>query len=315
MATCLSCRLLVLLLFFGQIAGFRLAMQLSKPCCRKPQRIFARRSALRMSDEREGQSMKGVFVGAVVAVGIFGTGALGDVQKSLWQGPQAAQVQVKRSTGLEGERGAMTRLSRREINYKLAQIPVFYASSSIEESKIHLEDSGTGRLFVCVEDANAYAKTKKLAVKAATLEDVYYPLVTKKAKIGSFLPGVASSSDASANYVLEPPQAQTKVMTDADVKVAQNDVPLYRVPNLAFSKEAGLEVPLFVYREDAELSFERLKSEKRDKVPIEVVIQVTSLANIISKWEVGGFEGRALEIYPGTQDIDSARRLIGDSST
>jgi hypothetical protein len=245
-----------------------------------------------MSDERVGPSVKGVFVGAVVAVGIFGTGALGDVQKSLWQGAQPGQVQVKRSTGLEGERGAMTRLSRREINYKLAQVPVFYASSSVEESKIHLEDSGTGRLFLCVEDANAYAKTRKLTVKAATLEDIYYPIVTKKAKIGSFLPGVASASEASATYLLVPPQAQTKAMTDADVKVTQNDVPLYRVPNLAFSKEAGLELPLFVYREDAELSFERLKSEKRDKVPIEVVIQVTSLANIISKWELGGFEGR-----------------------
>jgi hypothetical protein len=43
---------------------------------------------------------------------------------------------------------------------------------------------------------------------------------------------------------------------------AAGDIPLYRVPNLYFSKQEGLEVPFFTRREDAYLSYDRLQESK-----------------------------------------------------
>lgn len=258
--------------------------------------------------------LKSVAAGTLLIVGVFGTGFLDTIQRGIREAgaPPAQQQQSLKKASVEGEqRGAMTRLTRREINFKLAQVPVFFAANG---DAVYL-DGQRGQLFINVEDAEAYAKSKGgLPVKAATLEDVYFPLVVKKAKISTFLPGVAVASDPAAEYVLVPPAKQTKTMTDAAVAVDANDVPLFRVPNLAFSK-GSLEIPLFLYREDAQGAYERLKDDKAKEgkpAPPELVIQVTSINKIISLWEAGGFEGRALELYPGTNDIDNARVLLGD---
>jgi len=176
-----------------------------------------------------------------------------------------------------------------------------------------IDGGGHGKIFLSVEDARAYAANNgELSVKAATLEEVYYPLVAKKAKIGSFLSNVASASDHSADYALVPPSKQTKVLIDAAVSIQDKDVPLFRVPNLAFNKD-GLEVPLFVYQDDALTTYKRLKEEKANSgspPPPDENFQVTTLNSIVQKWENGGFEGRALEIYPGMEDIEVATTLL-----
>lgn len=102
-----------------------------------------------------------------------------------------------------------------------------------------------------------------LTVSAAGLDEIYFPLIEKKAKLGAFIEGVAGKSDPSATYLLQASPAQLEAATDEWKSSHEVDVPLYRVPNLAFSKESGLEIPLFTRKEDATNAFERLKETKR----------------------------------------------------
>jgi len=265
----------------------------------------------------------------VLILGVVGTGFIEQIQTSILDStrqPQQTKMKELKSKSVEGDRGALTKLTRREINLKLAQVPVFYVADCPGGScaaAIHIDGEGhSGKIFLNIEDAREYERklaesgnNGEVSVKAATLEEVYYPLVKKKGKIGSFLSSVASAGDQSADYALVPPSKQTKVLIDAAVSIQDNDVPLFRVPNLAFSKDE-LEVPLFVYQDDAKSTYDRLKKEKANSgspPPIDEKIQVTTLNSIVQKWENGGFEGRALEIYPGMEDIEVATSLLEKS--
>lgn len=273
---------------------------------------------IRMSsyDDPPALSLKNVAVATILVLGVFGTGFVTSFQNAIRDvaAPQS-QTQTFKKNKVESEnRGSMTRLTRREINYKLAQVPVFFASDPASPNSVFI-DGTEGRFFINFNDATEYAKQKSLSVQAATLEDVYYPLVVKKAKIGSFLPGVATSSNLDANYVITPPLQQTKTIKDAAVDLSANDLPLFRIPNLAFNKE-GIEVPLFVYREDAMSAFDRLQEGRKaaattaTPTTAEPTVQITSLSKLLALWESGGIEGRALEVYPGMEEIENARRLI-----
>ena len=93
-----------------------------------------------------------------------------------------------------------------------------------------------------------------------------------------------------------------------------DDIPLFRISNLAFNKDEVMEFPLFTRKEDAITSYNRLQETKKNQNNIinkSPEIGVSSVKDIISLWNTGGFEGRALEIYPSMDSIDNARNIMG----
>lgn len=300
--------LLVLALVGTMSLSFRRSAVIQK------QSLIARRPLLSSygDDEGSGISLKVLGVGAVVVLGVFGA----DIFSNLGGAMQSAkQTQVMTSGGpagvLKGDenRGSLTRLSRREINEKLSQIPVFYVTQGSNEG-ISIQD-GVGFLFVEKGDADAFAKrTGGANVNAATMDDVFFTLIEKKTKL-SLVTGIAGKSDPSATYHLQPSSTQLAQTTNEFKAAHPNDVPLFRVTNMAFEKKNGLEVPVFLRKEDALSAYSRLQESKDKGSELKAPdVQVTSVLDLVRLFGTGGFEGRALEVYPSMEAIEQARALI-----
>ena len=274
-------------------------------------------------EENKGLSLKVVGTLAILTLGVFGTGFLGSAQSFLRElgNPNTVQTTENKLKGSKIEnRGALTRLTKREMNEKLQNIPVFFVSA--DDGKSVYTVDGVGSFFEDLADATRFAATNnaKLTVSATSLNDVYFTLLDRQTKLGKFITGVAQESDAAATYVL---RANDKEYSGTSDKYREshtiNDYPLYRVPNLVFPKEDGLEVPLFLRREDAATSFDRLQEAKKTaastptgRVQEEALqVQEVSLLDIMKLFQTGGFESRALEFYPSNDSITQARRLMG----
>ena len=136
----------------------------------------------------------------------------------------------------------------------------------------------TGSFFLDNNDAvkywNQYQGTK---VSATSLDDVFYTLIQKKTKLGKFITeGVSANADKTATYVLQPSTKEFGLASENWKNThSTNDVPLFRIPNLVFNKEEGIEFPLFLSKGDALNSYDRLEEDKKSEKAPE--IQETSL--------------------------------------
>ena len=93
-------------------------------------------------------------VAALGIVGLFGSDFLGNVNRigdavvkqarSPTTTTAASRNDLKTT---DSTRGAMTRLTRKEINLKLQQVPVFFATEEGAEASILVQD-GIGRFFI-----------------------------------------------------------------------------------------------------------------------------------------------------------------------
>ena len=281
-------------------------------------------------DDNKGLSLKVLVIGFVGIVGLYGTDVFSTINQaattvktfSTEQQQKGNPAVANLKEGRES-RGAMTRLTRREINEKLQQVPVFFATSKTGDKAIYVQD-GKGLIFTSKEEADTYVKgNADLEVSATSLDDVFFTLVQKKTKMGKFVDGVAGKSDSTAEYLLKPSAAQVAVTSETwRTSHGDNDVPLFRVANLAFSKKEGLEIPLFFRREDALNAYDRLQESKKEEAgsggsislsketdkPADV--QVTSLMDLVTLFSSGGFEGRALEMYPSMESMEQASTLM-----
>jgi hypothetical protein len=288
-------------------------------------------------DEKKGLSLKVLVIGFVGIVGLYGTDVLSTFSQAATTAKTFSNDQQQKSKAggaailKEGNenRGAMTRLTRREINEKLQQVPIFFATSKGSDKAIFVE-SGIGLLFTSKVEADAFVKDRtELEVSATSLDDVFYTLVQKKTKMGKFVQGTAGKSDKNAEYQIRPSAAQVELTSpEWRNQHGSNDAPLFRVSNLAFSKKEGLEIPLFFRREDALNAFDRLQESKKEQaaasggsIPLSALdtkpadVQVTSLLDLVTLFSSGGFEGRALEIYPSMDSMEQASALIAGGSS
>ena len=160
---------------------------------------------------------------------------------------------------------------------------------------------------------------------------------------------IAAGSDHSARYTLQaaPGELQDSVSA-AWLETHPSDVPLFGVKDLAFSKPTGLKIPLFTRRQDAIDTYKRLLASRsrsssgsssgvgRGRSSSSIIapaadaaapaitatpateepqsqspapIQVTSLLDMIALFTTGGFESRALEIYPSMDAFEAASTL------
>jgi hypothetical protein len=157
-------------------------------------------------EEPKGINFKVAGIFAFVAIGVFGTGSISTFKNLLTENVSpptktASDKKELKNGSKDGvQRGAMTRLTRKEINTKLQQVPVFYASVDNGDT-IYTGDNSEGMLFVEKPDADAYASSHPgCKVSASTLDSVYYTLIEKKAKLGKFIEGVAGKSNPEATY-------------------------------------------------------------------------------------------------------------------
>ena len=132
----------------------------------------------------------------------------------------------------------------------------------------------------------------------------------KNIKLGSYIEGVVGASDPSAQYILKASlkeldntPSQWKSLHDA------NDVPLYRINNLAFEKNTGLEIPIFTRKEDALSAYNRLLESKQDNKLGDPSFQILSTADLLQLFGTGGFEARSLELYPSMNSVESYQKL------
>ena len=188
-------------------------------------------------DDRAALPLTSVLIGLVAILGVFGTGFISTFGSAAKQ----QNAPKLKNTSEKEARGAMTRLTRREINKKLSAIPIFYPLD--DNGGIYVKD-GVGKIFTDINDAQAATRNNNINVGVGTLDDVYYTLIEKKTKLATYLGGAVGKSDFTAQYYLNSPDT--------------NDVVLYRMPKLAFQKDNGLELPLFLDREDAVSSYQRL---------------------------------------------------------
>jgi len=273
-------------------------------------------------EQRSGLSLKVLGVLALAVVGVFGTGFVTSFQGFAKDAALEAQRGGKGSLkgdGSTASRGALTKLTRREINTKLAAVPIFFASK--DDGKTILVDTKTrtAKLFASKEDCDRYSLSEGAKTAATSLDDCYYTLIERKTKIG-VTDGVASTADPEASYVLVGSSENVAAAEGNWKETHMDDIPLFRVQNLAFSKDSGLEIPLFLSKQDAIANYNRLQDEKLkvskgdsapdDKSSAEPVIQITSIRDVVKLWGTGGIEGRALELYPEIKDIDNARTLM-----
>ena len=132
----------------------------------------------------------------------------------------------------------------------------------------------------------------------------------KNMKLGSYIEGVVGASDPSAQYVLKPSIKELdNVPTQWKSVHDVNDVPLYRINNLAFQKDSGLEIPIFTRKEDALSAYNRLLESKQDKNLEDPTFQILSIADLLQVFSTGGFEARSLELYPSMNSIESYQQL------
>jgi hypothetical protein len=275
-------------------------------------------------DQGGGLSLKVLGILGVGIVGVFGTGLFSDL------GGAIKRVEVESRTASTSTlknsevRGSMTRLTRREINDKLRQVPIFFVQDQ-GTGGIYIVD-GIGKIFTDKADADELARGKAgVKVSATTADDIFYTLIERKIKLGSFVEGVAGKCDTSAQYLLVPSAKELSQTSPEWQSSHHDDIPLFRVANLAFEKEGGLEIPLFLNREDALSSYGRLQDVKKSRTTnsgssssasdtssslAPPTVQETSLRDLVQLFSSGGFEGRALEIYPSMESIESARSLI-----
>ena len=259
--------------------------------------------------DEEGFTVKKLGLLVIGVFGVFGTGFLTSFKNMagvVGETASSSAPRIKTDAG-EKNRGSMTRLTMREINNKLAQIPVFYV---LKDNAVLIDGEKKGYFFMDKADAEEFsAKTGGEKVGATSLDDVFFTLIQKKTKLGSYIEGVAATANPAADYFLKPSAKQvSNTPSSWRERHGETDVPLFRVTSLAFAKENGLEFPLFVQKEDALNAFERLQAESPSKTEVE--LQVTSLLDLVQLFSTGGFEGRALEVYPSMDAIASAKELM-----
>eukprot|EP00611_Tribonema_gayanum_P026424 TRINITY_DN6293_c0_g1_i1.p1 TRINITY_DN6293_c0_g1~~TRINITY_DN6293_c0_g1_i1.p1 ORF type:complete len:359 (-),score=129.59 TRINITY_DN6293_c0_g1_i1:174-1223(-) len=233
-------------------------------------------------------------------------------------------VKVTTESGRVVQRGALTSLTRGEIQKKLSQLPVFYISNA--QGGAYVGGDGVGRFYMSADDAAAdlaalsdAAAPSALSVAATTLDDVWYPLIARKASQSAPSgAGAAARSDPSATYRLVASKAQAahadEVLPTWRGSEEEGAVPLWIADRLAFAGGYGggkVKIPLFTTLEDLNASWARLKGDAGGSGAPTPAVQVSSLQATVSKFERGGGDARLLEFYPDIESIEAAEKLFG----
>ncbi|KAL7543502.1 hypothetical protein ACHAXR_013177 [Thalassiosira sp. AJA248-18] len=275
-----------------------------------------RESRLYMSDNDEGPGLvTKVFISGVLL--FFVASAFAPLMDFAANPPSAndlnlADSVVTRQDGdkLSNYQSKFDALSPKKVQEKLSNLPVFYLSSDGKMGdKIYLS-------FNQAEDA-ASKSSQGSSVKVATLDQVMYPLVLKReatkqqtSTAVEIKNAIESVQNNDGSYSLVP---STAALNDAkDMTLKKADIPLFVVERLAFASNDGKpEVPLFTDKNDAIVSYNRLRESGGNKLPAEPTIRTTSLLDVLESMEKGTRPAVGqLQFYGNAEDVLKADEIM-----
>jgi len=277
---------------------------------------------LLMNDGQGESNSRPIIVGisAILLVLYVGNLVISPFQEVVASSSSTVTVQVD-ETGKTKTVGKLVGLMRSEINAKLSQIPLFYLETS---SGAVFVAEGKGKFYLSAPEARAALETiqsenseaySSLKINAATLDEVYYPLIAKKSKVGSFVQGVASLSDTTAEYSLVSGRSSIKDAKETNSEIGVSDVPLFFSRKIQFQPKRPGEknqIPLFLEKDDLATTWARLR-ESNALLPVQPDIEVTSFQAIVSQMEKGGAANtRQYEFYPSLSAIDAYGEIYGN---
>ena len=202
-------------------------------------------------------------------------------------------------------------LSKTKIQDKLRNLPVFYL---VKDGKM-LE-----RIYFSFDEAKDASKEVSAKVKVTTLDEVLYPLILKQQQgtmktISSTTPNeikqaILLRDTETTQYTLIPSATALKDARETNTILKQNDVPIFVVERLAFASNNGPQVPLFLEKNDAILSYNRLRESGGNKLPEEPVVRTTSLLDVLDSMERGTRPGVSqLAFYGNAENVLKADEI------
>jgi hypothetical protein len=196
-------------------------------------------------------------------------------------------------------------LSKTKIQEKLSNLPVFY-----------LVNDGimSDNIYFSFNEAESAAKDASATVKVSTLDQVLYPLILKQGKVKTAAPTPAAIKEAietvsERRFTLVPSSSALKDAKETGTTLQQNDVPLFIVERLAFASDSGAQVPLFLEKSDAILSYNRLRSSS-NTLPESPTVRTSSLMDVLDSMERGTRQGTSqLAFYGNADDVLKADEM------
>ncbi|KAL3787248.1 hypothetical protein ACHAWO_003485 [Cyclotella atomus] len=196
-------------------------------------------------------------------------------------------------------------LSKTKIQEKLSNLPVFY-----------LVNDGimSDNIYFSFNEAESAAKDASATVKVSTLDQVLYPLILKQGKVKTAAPTPAAIKEAietvsERRFTLVPSSSALKDAKKTGTTLQQNDVPLFIVERLAFASDSGAQVPLFLEKSDAILSYNRLRSSS-NTLPESPTVRTSSLMDVLDSMERGTRQGTSqLAFYGNADDVLKADEM------
>ena len=197
-------------------------------------------------------------------------------------------------------------LSKAKIQEKLSNVPVFYL---VTDGKMNQ------KIYFSFNEAEEAAKGISADVKVTTLDQVMYPMILKQGKIKTVSATPAEIKKAidtvsEVQFTLIPSASANKDAKETNTELVQNDVPLFVVDRLAFASNSGPQVPLFLEKNDAILSYNRLRESGGNKLPADAVVRTTSLLDVLDSMERGTRQGTSqLAFYGSANDVLKADEM------
>lgn len=265
----------------------------------------SRSTALRESDDGGGGLQT---VGAAVLLAFVLGGAILPMVNTA---SVMNKVEVVRTEGEGGDaqlvmKNKYPRLSPMRVNDKLAAVPVFYVKAGGAKD-------GSPTFYLSVAEARkAAAAAGGGEVRAATLDEVFYPVLLGR---GVFGPKSVVLDDFAENARGSLQAAASSLGTAKRLEPAaagEGDLPVYQADKLAFSSDRGIVVPVFLSEADLQESWSRLRGGAKGGAVTEApTVRVSTLAAVVAAMESGTADTARLEFFPTYEDIEAAKEMIG----
>lgn len=199
-------------------------------------------------------------------------------------------------------------LSKTKIQDKLSNLPVFYL---VRDGKM------LKSIYFSFDEARDASKDVSAELKVTTLDQVLYPLILEQRqgtmKMVSTAPKEIKQAilrDTETQYTLIPSAAALKDAQETNTILQQNDAPIFVVERLAFASNNGPQVPLFLEKNDAILSYNRLRESGGNKLPAEPVVRTSSLLDVLDGMERGTRPGVSqLAFYGNAENVLKADEM------
>ncbi len=134
------------------------------------------------------------------------------------------------------------------------------------------------------------------------------PVEIQKAE--TYLISSAETDTPPKSYRLIPSKTAVEQAKEFNMKLRDNDIPLFVADRLAFASPRGPQLPLFTDKSDCVFSYQRLRDGKKS-LPEQPIIRTVSLLDELNSMERGTRPGVSqLAFYATADDVTKAAELL-----